>query len=131
MSQTERQKVGELGENIAAHFLVNKGYSVVERNYRRPWGEIDIVAIKDKVLHFVEVKAMSQCGGGESSVFLPEDHMGFHKIRRLKRAMETYLVDRYKEGTEPQWQLDLVAIDLDTETKKAKVRFVEGIEIDG
>jgi hypothetical protein len=42
----QRKRVGLLGESIAATYLAGKGFSIVERNYRRPWGEIDIIAEK-------------------------------------------------------------------------------------
>lgn len=59
MAITEKRKTGDLGEDIAAMFLVKQGFSVVERNYLRKWGEIDIIAKKDGVLYFVEVKTVS------------------------------------------------------------------------
>lgn len=127
---TESKVIGETGENIATRYLKGRGFDILERNHRRPWGELDIVAMKDGVLRFVEVKAMAvHEGQGPVDGFLPESHMGFHKMRRLKRVMETYLVDKYKEGTEPKWQLDLVAVELDMGARHAKVRFYEGLEI--
>ena len=59
MPQTEKQKTGNLGEELTASFLEGKGYKIIERNYRKKWGEIDIVAELDGVLHFVEVKALT------------------------------------------------------------------------
>jgi Holliday junction resolvase-like predicted endonuclease len=61
MPKTEKRKTGDLGEDIASMFLMKQGFIVVERNYLRKWGEIDIVAKKDRTLHFVEVKTVS-CG---------------------------------------------------------------------
>ena len=53
-----RKAVGEIGEEIACQFLERKGFKILERNYRKPWGEIDIIAEKDGVIRFVEVKAV-------------------------------------------------------------------------
>ncbi len=61
MAKTEKRKTGDLGEEIAVMFLMKQGFSIVERNYLRKWGEIDIVAKKDGTLYFVEVKTVS-CG---------------------------------------------------------------------
>lgn len=53
------QRIGKLGEELTAKFLMKRGYKILARNYRRPWGELDIVAeIKGKI-HFVEVKSVS------------------------------------------------------------------------
>jgi len=49
-------EVGRLGEKIAAEFLAKKGYRILARNFRTRFGEIDLVAAKDGVLVFVEVK---------------------------------------------------------------------------
>lgn len=53
------QKIGRLGEELAGKFLMKRGYKIVDRNYRRPWGELDIVAERKGKIHFVEVKSMS------------------------------------------------------------------------
>lgn len=53
------QKIGRLGEELAGKFLMKRGYKIVDRNYRRPWGELDIIAEKKGKIHFVEVKSMS------------------------------------------------------------------------
>ena len=54
MSST--QKVGALGEELVVKFLVKRGYRILDRNYRRPWGELDVVAKRNERIHFVEVK---------------------------------------------------------------------------
>ena len=53
-----RKEIGRIGEQIAAEFLESKGFKVLERNYRKPWGEIDIIAEKDKTVRFVEGKGV-------------------------------------------------------------------------
>ena len=60
MSLTDKQKIGNLGEDIGCKFLVKRGFSIKDRNYRKKWGEIDIVVEKDAVLHFIEVKTVSR-----------------------------------------------------------------------
>ncbi|NCA94220.1 MAG: hypothetical protein EOM84_03470, partial [Sphingobacteriia bacterium] len=49
--------MGLLGEDVACKYLAKHGFTVIERNYTRKWGEIDIIAIKDEVLYFIEVKS--------------------------------------------------------------------------
>ena len=56
---SETQKTGEIGENIAVKFLVKQGFSILNRNYTKKWGELDIVAEKAGKIHFIEVKSVS------------------------------------------------------------------------
>ena len=49
---SETQKTGEIGENIAVKFLVKHGFSILDRNYTKKWGEIDIIAEKSNKLYF-------------------------------------------------------------------------------
>ena len=57
---TEKQKIGQIGEDCACRYLVERGFKIIERNYLKKWGEIDIIAKKKKKIHFVEVKAVSR-----------------------------------------------------------------------
>ena len=79
-------EVGQKGEEIASKYLEKKGFTIQDRNYRKKWGEIDIVAFKDKVLHFVEVKTVSRRSFGghfeqEVNNFRPEDNMHPWKLK--------------------------------------------------
>ena len=56
---SKSQKIGEIGEDIAEKFLMKSGFTIVERNYTRKWGEIDIIAKKRGVVCFFEVKSVS------------------------------------------------------------------------
>jgi len=56
--KTIKQIVGELGEHFAANYLVSRHFIIKEKNYRKKWGELDIIAEKDGLLHFIEVKSM-------------------------------------------------------------------------
>jgi len=89
---TEKQNIGKLGEDIAVKFLNNKGFHVKTRNYRKIFGELDIVAEKRGKVHFVEVKTLSY-ETGDSSAYKnkPEDSVHYRKRERLKRAIQGYL----------------------------------------
>lgn len=54
------QRVGALGEELVAKFLMKRGFNVIDRNFRKKWGEIDVIATKKNILHFVEVKSVSR-----------------------------------------------------------------------
>jgi len=112
-------EVGRIGEEIASIFLENKGFSIVERNYRKKWGEIDIVAKKDGSMRFVEVKTVSS--GGNIS-YTPEENVHYNKLKRLTRTIETFCAER---GFYGEWQIDVIGILLDADKKEARVRFTE------
>lgn len=133
-----QQEIGRLGESIAVKHLKNKGYSIITQNHWKKWGEIDIVAKKDGILHFVEVKSVSYVtssntvshaclsGRQENPAFDPQDHMNTEKKRRLHKVIETYISH---EGIESEYQVDLILVYLNHETKTAKVDFIENIEL--
>ena len=64
---------GETGENLAVDYLQNKGYVLLERNYRFKKGEIDIIMRKDNTLCFIEVKLRSNLDYGRPEEFVSEN----------------------------------------------------------
>ena len=122
-------KIGQIGENMVTQRLLKEGHHIVERNYLKPYGEIDIVTSKDQILHFVEVKALSgDVPRGTSQAFLPQDHMNYGKQQRQKRVIETYLAER-KVGEQADWQIDLACVYLDREGKLIELEFSEDITL--
>ena len=98
----KRDALGDRGENVAARYLRNQGYRIIERNVRSEAGEIDIVARDGRVLVFVEVKTRAYDDPA------PEDQVNAVKQRRLTRAAKSYLT-RY--GTpQPAARFDVVAV---------------------
>ncbi|MCR4311483.1 MAG: YraN family protein [Candidatus Taylorbacteria bacterium] len=126
-----KQRIGALGEEIAARYLEGKGFSVVCRNYRKRFGEIDIVVKKKSVIRFIEVKTVSvsnvkDTSFGRNDHFRPEDNVHPAKLKRLSRAIQAYLVE-YRMGDEAEWQFDVVTVVLDEEGKSARVKWLEDI----
>jgi putative endonuclease len=95
--------LGAWGENKAAEYLGDHGYQILERNFRVWEGEIDLIAVKDEVIHFVEVKTRSSQRFGS-----PEESMHARKRSRLLRAGFCYLEQNFDENV--SYQFDLVAI---------------------
>ena len=121
MSFTKKQKIGKLGEDIGCKFLMKRGFLIKDRNYRKKWGEIDIIAEKDKLLHFIEVKSVSH-----ETEHTTEENVHPWKQKRMARAIQTYLLE--KEILEDmEWQIDIMAIFLDFKTKRAKIRMTENV----
>lgn len=132
-SKTDKQKVGEIGENVSCRFLMKRGFEIVERNYWKKWGEIDVIARKDGVLRFIEVKTVSCVTLNnvpyetKTDEYRPEDNLHPWKLKRLARTIQTYLLENGDDNIE--WQFDVIAIYLDMSNKKARVRFLEDVVI--
>lgn len=130
---SKTQKIGELGESVSCRYLKKHGFNIIERNYTRKWGEIDIIAIKDNVLYFIEVKSQevessffenkNEPIDGEN--FRPEENMHLKKIQRLRRVVETYFISQ-KIGN-VDWRFDLLVVYIDIKNRKARVKVVENI----
>jgi len=118
------KELGILGEEIAADFLKEKGYKILERNYVPKWikrgrKEIDIVAKKGNILVFVEVKS-----GKLSENFYPEDKVNFEKQKNLIFAAKNYLEEK-KIKPDTKWQIDVISVEFEENSKESKIRHIE------
>jgi putative endonuclease len=100
-----RIAVGRHGENIAARFLVDAGYQVVDRNWRGVRGELDIVALDGDELVVVEVKTRRGTGFGH-----PAEAVTPPKLARLRRLAGQWLHEH--EVRSGSVRIDVVAIVL-------------------
>lgn len=131
---SKSQKIGELGEDIACKFLMKHGFAILERNYTKKWGEIDIIAEKNEKRYFIEVKSTSVSSldyikediskEGERAP-RPEENMHPWKLKRLRRVVETYLISKRLGAVE--WQFDLIVVYMDIEKKQARVKVINNI----
>jgi len=132
MTITEKRRLGNIGENCAAEFLVRRGYEILDRNYLRKWGELDIVARRGEILHFVEVKSVSRRTSDwrvthGTSAYRPEENVHPQKLKRLSRAIQTYILEKRLDHMD--WQLDIMTAYVDEEARKARVEILENIII--
>lgn len=118
--------IGQAGEEIACGYLAQKGFKILERNFRRPWGELDIIARdKNKTLVFVEVKTMrfnesigvrageSGHDAGVMRRILPEDNMTRSKLRKTQKIAAMYANENPESIDENAgWRIDLLAISI-------------------
>lgn len=129
-----RAYIGRMGEHIAGRHLVSIGHKILDRNYRKRWGEIDIVSQMGDQIHFVEVKTVSLADGqGPTQTrwggsYDPAEKVDRGKVGRLNKAIESYLVEKFYHN-EPPWQLDVITVGLDHGDKKAYVRYIMDIDI--
>jgi putative endonuclease len=98
-----RQALGRWGEDTATRYLQEHEYTILERNLRTPHGEIDILASKEDVLTFVEVKMRSSNAYG-----FPEDAVSPRKQAHMLMAAEHYF-ENHPDSPET-WQFDIIAI---------------------
>jgi putative endonuclease len=110
-----RKSLGRLGERLAANELERRGYCLVERNFRCPAGEIDLVAREGEDLVFVEVKTRrgTLCG-------LPEEAVTRRKARKLQEVACSYLEKH--QMPDCAWRIDVVAIQFNQAGKLEEIR---------
>jgi putative endonuclease len=114
-------RLGKYGENLAAQFLIRRGYEIVKRNYYTQFGEIDLIArLGDEIL-FAEVKTRTADKTG-----LPETAVDRHKLRHLQKAARIYLNDR---GLNCFWRLDIISVELNRTTGTAKIKWFNNISL--
>lgn len=108
MSQpsASRGQTGRRGENIAASWLTSHDYRVVERNWRRPCGELDLIAERDGEVIAIEVKTRRGDAMGA-----PEEAITPAKRRKLIATLQTYLMERGAE--QAACRIDVIAVRLD------------------
>ena len=152
---TEKQKTGQMGEDLACQYLEKSGYKVIDRNYLKKWGEIDIVTKKDKKIHFVEVKTVSRdlssdviretpevehpsstaladygtrssLRGKQNDSYRPEDNLHPWKLKRLGRAIQSYLLEK-DISDDIDWQFDVVIVYIDKDKGLNNVFLLEDI----
>ena len=131
---TEKQNIGKLGEDIAVKYLEKHGYKILERNFHKPWGEIDIIASENigknqflarqsQELVFIEVKTQNQ-----KFEWRPEENITRHKKRQLSKIISTYLKAN-KIPEDQDWRIDVLAITLDFKTKNAQIEHIQNINL--
>jgi len=113
-----RKDTGILGEQIAKHFLIERGYQIIETNYRCREGEIDIITRKDDYLIFVEVRAKRSRAFG-----MPEESVTATKKKHLRAVAGRY----YETHADlPElWRIDFVAIELTGAGQLKRIELIE------
>ncbi len=112
---SKHSKIGIKGEQIAANFLLNKGYIILHRNWRSGKKEIDIIATKDDMVVIVEIKTRTNFDFG-----FPEEAVNRNKQKFIKIAAEAFINDN------PQFPIvrfDIVSILINGEEVKEIVHF--------
>jgi putative endonuclease len=101
---SDKTEIGRHGENLAAKFLEEKGFTVAARNFRYGKAEIDLIVRRDEWLLFIEVKTRSTVTYGQ-----PEDFLTLQQIKRIFDAAEEYI---YRIDWQGHVRFDIVSIQL-------------------
>jgi putative endonuclease len=96
------QRIGKWGEETAAAWLAERGYRILARNHRTPYGEIDIIAQTESTTVFIEVKTLTA-----SKTFFPEQQITARKREHMLNAAQHYAA----EHSIDQWRIDVIALE--------------------
>lgn len=131
----QRKRLGRLGEKIAKNYLKKQGYKILALNFKRPWGEIDIISQKkggeenpttcgerSRTIVFVEVKTEAKSSSQKFGP--PEEKVDSRKQRKLIRLAQAYLLAK-KYPPETNWQIDVIAIEIDSLTRVATLKHIK------
>lgn len=98
---------GKYGEDLATEFLKKKGYRILERNFKKPWGELDVIAEYSGETVFIEVKTQHK----NNRFFIkPEENITPFKQKQLIKSAKGYLT--FKKKLNNKWRIDVVAVEL-------------------
>lgn len=111
---TRKREIGDFGEEITSNYLEKNGYRILDRNYSKPFGEIDIIAIKGDMISFVEVKTRKS-----DDFAYAAEAVDFYKQERIKRASQAFLMER--KLTDFLISFDISEVYLDTR----KINYIE------
>lgn len=112
--------LGRLGEKIASEYLSREGYKILEMNFQKRWGEIDIVALELGTLVFVEVKTRMM-----GDFISPEESISYHKMNSLKKSAYFY------KGKHPELpealRIDFIGIEMNNNLKPIRINLIKNI----
>ncbi len=111
-----KKEVGQLGERVAEKYLKDKGYKLLSRNWLSKIGEIDLIFKRDKILVFVEVKALIKL----TNSFNPEMHFNYFKQNKMRQLAKLYI--NFKGLSNISFQIDLVAVEINEYGKVLDIR---------
>lgn len=129
---TEKRKTGNLGEDLACRFLMKHDFDILQRNYLKKCGEIDIIANKGGIIHFVEVKSVS-CETlpnvsyeTSSNNYRPEDNVHQWKLQKISKTIQVYLIEK-DVSDETDWQFDVITVYIDKIKLVSKINILENV----
>ena len=115
-----RREIGRLGEHIGKKYLRQKGYELIESNYHKSWGEVDIIARGTQgETVFFEVKTRTNLSFGQ-----PEESIGRSKQIKLIKTMDSYLNEN-PVLFNTEYRIDVLSIMLNFKEKMARIKHIK------
>jgi putative endonuclease len=114
----KRRETGILGENLACEFLGNNGYQIIERNFRCPGGEVDIIAQHQETLVFIEVRTKRSRQFGS-----PEESITPKKMEHMRNVAAYYW--QCHKGLPESWRIDVIAIEMNSFGQANRIELIE------
>lgn len=121
MQENSKRSIGDSGEHHAAEYLCKKGFEIIKRNFCIRGGEIDIIALKDMRLFFIEVKARSNDHFGT-----PAESITWTKLHNMQRAINRFL-ETQANFNYNSFQIDILEVHLDTKGDATHITHLENI----
>lgn len=122
MVSNPRHRLGTLGERLAGDHLERRGFTVLERNYRTRWGEVDLIAFDGRTLAFCEVK--TRRAGGRAGTAL--EAIGRGKQTQVRRIAGRWLAERRERPRAQQIRFDAIGVTLDGTGRLLALEHLEG-----
>jgi putative endonuclease len=120
MSSDLRHRLGRVGEQLAADHLARRGFTIVARNHRTRWGEIDLIAVDERHTVFCEVKTRRL---GSSSPF---EGLREAQCRRLRRMAAAWLQEEQRRPRTPDLRFDAIGVTIDAYGRLVALEHLEG-----
>ncbi len=125
-NKINNKELGFFGENLSGRYLEERGYQILERNYRKPFGEVDLIAQKGEIIAFVEVKTKVSSG---NNLFTPELRVDRRKVGHISRVATSYLGSKDWLGIK-EWQIDIISVIISPVDKKAIIKHFQNVASD-
>lgn len=111
-------RTGLIGEELAANYIKNKGYSILDRNYRTRLGELDIIAKKQNVIVFIEVKTRTSNAYG-----MPLEAVNYKKQQTIQKLSQQYILYKKLDKSCFNYRFDVIEVKL--VGKRYKIAHIE------
>ncbi|MCB9816555.1 YraN family protein [Candidatus Nomurabacteria bacterium] len=129
-----RNQIGAYGEKLAENYLLKRGFAILDTNYLKKWGEIDIVARETgengMTVRFVEVKTVSYetmsalQAAISRGTWRPEENVHPRKIQRINRAIESWVMEHEYGG---DWEIDVISVRIVPREKYGTIKYIPNI----